>query len=307
MIDNKEVYEESLVNHIYFASTIRYFCTIIGLTFYRNNQDYIDRAILLGRRATSVTDLTIKYMNKELAKITTTSGVYITPFTEKVDLLTEKLFGVNMELQIKKDLDILNTRGDVIINNTLMDKINDLNNQALILANDFKAFCLEILDKMNSQKLFSYLYPSFFKYMYEEISVYVRDIERIISQKDYSEFYLREFVYYFNDLLISSTGFIRGLLDTMHQDIYDKLSIYIDAFSDLTMKYLKNNSDTTLFGETKEVVARFKVFLSSIIEELLNSKLYFITPAVTLDNFLTNVNVYIFLLERISSLSVKKK
>ena len=62
MIDNKEIYEESLGNHIYFSSTIRYFCTIIGLTFYRNNQDYIDRAITLGRRATGITDLTIKYM-----------------------------------------------------------------------------------------------------------------------------------------------------------------------------------------------------------------------------------------------------
>ena len=45
MLANQELSLQSIVNHVYFAGSIRSFCTAIGLTFFRNNQDYIDRAI----------------------------------------------------------------------------------------------------------------------------------------------------------------------------------------------------------------------------------------------------------------------
>ena len=75
-----------------------------------------------------------------------------------------------------------------------MEKIDNLNNDATILINDFKEFCSEIKTKVDNGELFSYLYPDFFNYMYDEIAVYGRDLERIMSKKDYTEFYLNEFV-----------------------------------------------------------------------------------------------------------------
>lgn len=297
MLDNKQVYEQSLVNHLYFANTIRSFCTAIGLTFFRNNQDYIDRAIALGRRATEIINLTLSYMNKELSDAVLSSEVYITKYTKDIDLLTEKLFEVDMELQIDEDLEILRTRGDVSFNDELSSKIDALNNQSLILIHDFNDFCIEIKDKLDKQKLFSYLYPNFFEYMYEEISVYGRDIERILSKKDYTDFYLGEFVYYFNELLRKSAEYIRGFLDTSHQDVFDMATFYVDAFANLTEKYLKNNKDTSLNVETERLVSNYGDFISNVIERLLDKKLYFITPPITLDNFLTNVNVYLFILK----------
>lgn len=296
MLDNKQLYEQSLVNHIYFAGTIRSFCTSIGLTFFRNNQDYIDMAISLGRRATKITDLTIEYMNNILASEVLKNEVYITKYTKDIDDLTEKLFGINMELQIDKDISVLKSRKDVNYDNKTMQKIDELNNEALILINDFKDFCLEIRNKIDKQNLFSYLYPDFFNYMYEEISVYGRDIERILSKKDYTAFYLSEYAYYFNELLRKSAEYIRGFLDTSHQDVYDMATFYIDAFQDLTEKYLKKNNDSNLSIETERIVSNYKDFVSNIIERLLLAKLYFITPPVTIDNFLTNVNVYLLIL-----------
>ncbi len=67
MLDNKDIYEQSLVNHIYFAGSIRSFCTAIGLTFFKNNQQYIDKAIDLGVRASDIINKTISYMNKEIS------------------------------------------------------------------------------------------------------------------------------------------------------------------------------------------------------------------------------------------------
>ena len=298
MVENKEIAYESLVNHLYFAGSIRSFCSSIGLTFFKNNQNYIDRAIALGYRATDIINEAIVLMDKELASKVLESDVYITPYTKELDLLTQKLFNISLLIQIDKDIQILKSRETVSFNEDYIKKIDDLNNKSIGLINDFKDFCQEIKIKLDSQELFSYLYPDFFNYMYDEISVYGRDIERIMSKKDYTEFYLNEFTYYFNELLRESALYIRGFLDTVDQDIFDMASFYVNAFANLTEKYLKkSNTNANLNLETERLVTNYKKFISETIEKLLKSKTYFITPPITLDNFLTNVNVYLYILK----------
>ena len=82
---------------------------------------------------------------------------------------------------------------------------------------------MEIKTKLDSNDLFSYVYPSFFNYMFDEISVYGRDINRIKSKNDYTDFYLREFTYYFNELLRESAKYIRGFLDTIESELFELL------------------------------------------------------------------------------------
>jgi len=297
MLDNKEIYEQSIINHIYFAGSIRIFCTMIGLTFFKNNQSYIDEAIKIGTEATKICDLALSYSNSLIGKQVLNNEVYITKYTRDLNKLTEKLFNVDLKNQIDKDENILKTRSEVNYDNSLMEKINNLNNMGLILVNKFNNFVLDIKNKLDNGELFSYLYPDFFTYMYDEVSVYGRDLERIISKNDYTEFYLSEFTYYFNELLRKSAEYIRGFLDTSHQDIFDMASFYIDAFANLIEKYLKNNNDKELFMETEILVNEYKEFLITIIEKLLNKEIYFITPPIVFDNFLTDINVYLFILK----------
>ena len=296
MLDNKEIYYESLANHIYFANTIRSFCTTIGLTFFKNNQEYIDRAIALGYQSTDIIKEAINIMNKELATDVLTNDIYITSYTKELDLLTEKLFNINLLISIDQDIEILNNRIDIVINEEIMNLIDKLNNKSLSLINEFKEFAIEIKNKMETGNLFSYLYIDFFNYMYDEISVYGRDIDRIMSKNDYTDFYLREFVYYFNELLKKSALYIRGFLDTKDQDIFDMASYYINAFSSLTEKYLKKENN--LDSKTKVLVTNYRDFLISIIDKLLKAKTSFITPPLVLDNFLTNINVYLYILNK---------
>lgn len=298
MLTNQDIFEQSLVNHIYFAGSIRSFCSTIGLTFFKNNDSYIDRAIALGYRASDIINKTILLMNREIATAVVENDVYITPYTKDLDLLTQKLFEISLVIQIDKDLQILRDRGDVAFDDELIAKVNDLNQEAMGLISDFKAFCQEIKMKLDGGELFSYLYPDFFSYMYDEISVYGRDIERILSRKDYTDFYLSEYTYYFNELLRESALYIRGFLDTKDQDIFDMASYYINTFANLTEKYLKKtDTNTNLSVEAEKLVINYQKFVTDVIDKLLKAKISFITPPITLDNFLTNINVYLFILK----------
>lgn len=298
MLNNEDIFLQSLVNHIYFAGSIRSFCSTIGLTFFKNNDEYIDRAIALGYRAADIINKTILLMNKEIARAVVENDVYITPYTKDLDLLTQSLFEISLVIQVDKDLQILSDRQDVVFNDEVMSKIDSLNQEAMGLINDFKAFCQEIKMKIDGGEVFSYLYPDFFNYMYDEISVYGRDIERILSKKDYTDFYLSEYTYYFNELLRESALYIRGFLDTSDQDIFDMASYYINAFANLTEKYLKKtDTNINLSLEAEKLVINYQKFVTDVIDKLLKAKIYFITPPITLDNFLTNINVYLFILK----------
>lgn len=297
MLTNKDIYEQSLVNHIYFAGSIRSFCTTIGLTFFKNNQSYIDRAVALGYKATDIINEAISLMNKEISSAVLESDVYITPYTKDIDLLTEKLFDVSLVIDVDDDIKSLKNKGNVNYD-SVINKIDELNNKSLTLINDFKEFVTEIKNNLDKGELFSYLYIDFFNYMFDEISVYGRDIKRIESKNDYTDFYLREFTYYFNELLRESAKYIRGFLDTKEQELFDRASYFVNAFASLTEKYLKSRDNpVNLSVETERLVTSYKEYVTSVIKGLLATNVYLITPPVTLDNFLTNINVYLFIIK----------
>lgn len=299
MLNNKDYVYQSLVNHIYFAGTVRSFCTAIGLTFFKNNQSYIDKAIEIGYKATDIINKAISYTDKDLANEILKQEVYITKYTKDIDLLTEKLFDVDLKINIDNDIKQLENKKDINYNDEKILEINNLNSNGLSLVSEFNNFVQDIKTKIDNGNLFSYLYPDFFNYMFEEISVYGRDLERLNSKKDYTNFYLNELKYYFNELLKKSAEYIRGFLDTTHQDIFDIASFYVNSFDDLTEKYLKDNNSSNLILETEKLAENYKKFISNNIEKVLNSEIYFITPPIVLDNFLTNVNAYLYIINNI--------
>lgn len=298
MQDNLDLIYQSLINHIYYGGTIRSFCICIGLTFYKNNQDYINRAIEIGYKGTDIINKAFLYLNKELAEEILNQEVYITKYTKDIDLLTQELFDIDLKINVDNDIKQLENK-DKINYDEIKEKINIINQEGLMLVKEFNEFVKDIKIKIDKGELFSYLYPDFFNYMYEEISVYGRDLERIISKKDYTDFYLNELKYYFNELLKKSAEYVRGFLDTTYQNIFDIASFYINSFSELTEKYLKDKDNSNLFIETERLVTNYKIFISDIIEKLLNKELYLITPPVFLDNILTNINAYLFILKNV--------
>ena len=50
-------------------------------------------------------------------------------------------------------------------------------------------------------------------------------------------------------------------------------------------------------AETERLTSNYKDFISNNIDRLLKAEISFITPPVVLDSFLTNINVYLYLLK----------
>ena len=300
MITDKEFYIQSLRDHLYYLRTIRGFCITIELSFYKNNEEYISIAEDFSRKSEELSKEAISYTGGLISNEALKNNIYVSEYTLPCEELTEKLFGIFIDTTITKEE--LNFREGINqnINSELIENIKILNNKALTFAKNFKMFCNDIKEKMDSNNLFSFSYIDFFSYLFDEVNTYTEDLERIIAMENYSPIYATGFAYNFANTLLKTAKFIRDWTDPSNSDVFDLASYYVNAFDEIINKYLKSDispdNQEVLSNNMKEILVDYQDFIKKLLERLVNFEIYFITPPISIDNIYTSVNFYKFII-----------
>ena len=301
MITDREFYIQSLRDHLYYLRTIRGFCITIELSFYKNNEEYISIAEDFSRKSEELSKEAISYTGGLISNEALKNNIYVSEYTLPCEELTEKLFGIFIDTTITKEE--LNFREGINqnINSELINNIKILNNKALTFAKNFKIFCNDIKEKLDSNKLFSFSYIDFFSYLFDEVDTYTEDLERIIAMESYSPIYATGFAYNFANTLLKTTKFIRDWIDPSNSDVFDLASYYVNAFNEIIDRYLKSDispdSQEELSKTMKNLLVDYQDFIKNLLERLVNFEIYFITPPVSIDNIYTSVNFYKFIMD----------
>ena len=301
MLTEREFYIQSLRNHLYYLRTIRGFCITIELSFYKNNGNYIDIAKNFAEKCDELGREAISYTGGLASKEALDSGIYVTEYSLPCEILTEKLFGINIDTAFTEKELSLQAGMNENINKDIISNIEKLNEKALTFAKNFSSFCLEIRDKLDNNNLFSFSYSDFFSYIFDEINTYILDLERIIKMESYSPIYAVGYEYNFAVTLEKTARFIRDWVDVTHSDVFDLASYYVNSFAEIIDTYLKASISPDVQEELAKnmnlLLADYQNFLRNILSRLINKELYFITPPVSIDNIYTSVNFYKFTLE----------
>ena len=295
MLNEREFYIESLRDHLYYLRTIRNFCITIELSFYKNNLKYIEMCQDFANKCDELGKEAISYTGGFVSQEALENNIYVSEFSLACEKLTEKLFGININTTFtEEELKFqagLNKKIDV-------EKVKSLNEKALTYAKNFSAFCVEIRDKLDNNELFSFSYSDFFNYLFDEVNTYILDLERLIRMEGYSPIYAIGYEYNFAQTLLKTAMFIRDWVDVNATDVFDMANYYVNSFKEIIDKYLKASISPDVEKElsdvTNNVLTDYQDFLKNIITRLINHKLYFITPPVSLDNIYTSVNFYKF-------------
>ena len=297
MLNERNFFVQSLRDHLYYLRTIRNFCITIELSFYKNNlkyieicQDFANKCDELGREA-------ISYTGGFVSREALDNDIYVSEFSLPCERLTEKLFGIKIDTAFtEKELKFqsgLNEKFDI-------KGVMELNKKALVFAKNFSTFCLEIRDKQDSNELFSFSYSDFFNYLFDEVNTYILDLERLIRMEGYSPIYAIGYEYNFAVTLEKTAKFIRDWVDVNSRDVFDMASYFVNSFNDIVDRYLKASISPDVEKELGDVMnsilADYQVFLKNILAKLIDHKLYFITPPISIDNIYTSVNFYKFTL-----------
>ena len=304
MVNDTTYISQSLINHLFFLRTIREFCLNIQLSFYRNNKEVIDIAEALGKRYEELGMEAIELANGRVPNQIIKSNSFITDYTLNTELLTEKLFDVNINTNLTTDeanLIGFNNVSEVNFDEQVISRTNNLNSNAIELTNNFIEFCRYVRDAIKNTNLFSYSYLLIYNYMIEEAGLYVSDLERLQKRNSVDPTYIVNFEYYFLNSLIKTTKFISGLSDPGQINLITNANNYLKAFSNLLKKY----QDTVISPDTLKVlneeaislVDNFRIFVGKLIDGILNENYYFIVEPVFFDNILTEVNYFLYLLK----------
>lgn len=304
MLSDTRFITQSLIDHLFYLRTLREFCLNIQLAFYKNNQSIIEIAEGLGKWYEELNVEAISLSNGRIPNQILKNGYFITDYTLNTELLTEKLFGVdiNTNLTIEQtNLIGFDNISEIEVTDELLNKISTLNNNALELTKNFIEFCRYLRQEMATGELFSYSYPLIYTYMIEEAGLYAGDLERIQEKNNADPTFIINFQYYFSNSMMQAAQFIIGLSDPNQTSIITNADNYRKAFANLMKKYQQSSNSPeaqqVLNEEAIDLIQSFRNFLNRIIESILNNTNYFIVEAVFFDNLLTEANYFLYLLQ----------
>ena len=301
MLTNVEIFNQSIVNNLYFLRTIREFAASIELSFYETNQVYIDIANNFRKEAESLVLETTKLANGNVNQNFLEYALNTVKYSKEIELLTEKIFNINLNRSITDSELSIKANSQITVTNEMLEKTKAINEKALVLSQNFITFANDIRSSLLKNELFSSLYPDYYTYIYNDISIYISDLKRIIYKENYSPMYVMDMEYYFNEALGKTAEFIRGWLDPINLDLFDRSTYFANSFRNITNEYLNVNMTPDLQIELKSktinLVKQYKLFVEQIIEKLLNASLYLAVSPITIDNIYTSINSYLYAIQ----------
>ena len=301
LLTDREFFIQSLRDHLYYLRSIRGFCITIELSFYKNNDAYIEIAENFASKCDELGREAISYTGGFVSQSALENEIYVTKYSLPCELLTEKLFGIEIDTAFTEDELRFQAGTNEKINDTVINNIKKLNEKALTFAQNFKMYCNEIRTKLDNNELFSFSYSDFFSYLFDEVDTYILDLQRIIAMESYSPIYAVGYEYKFANTLQKTARFIRDWVDVSSSDIFNLATYYVNAFGEIIDLYLKASISPevqeTLAINTNNLLIDYQDFLRNILERLIKGEIYFITPPVSIDNIYTSVNFYKFILD----------
>ena len=300
LLTDREFFIQSLRDHLYYLRSIRGFCITIELSFYKNNNEYINIAQNFASKCDELGREAISYTGGFVSREALANQIYVSEFSLPCELLTEKLFGIEIDTAFTQEELSFQAGMNENINSDIINNIKKLNEKALTFAQNFKMFCNEIRTKLDNNELFSFSYSDFFSYLFDEVDTYILDLQRLLAMEGYSPIYAVGYEYKFATTLQKTARFIRDWVDVSSKDVFDLATYYVNSFGEIIDLYLKASISPdvqeTLAKNTNALLVDYQDFLRNILRRLLNRELYFITPPVSIDNIYTSVNFYKFVL-----------
>lgn len=302
MLTDKEFFLQSLVGNLYYLRTLREYAARIGLSLPSIYQEYIKRAKELALRSEELDNRLKKYKNNSFPKYVIDSGIIATPYTLELELLTEKLFGIEIDTTVtQEELNLI--PGDITPTEEQVKDMQNINEEAYALVNDYIDFAKEIHEKMEKQEIFAFYYNTINLYLIEEANLYISSLERLKEKATVNPSYVIDNQYFGTLGMQAIATFIRGEIDPIHKDIFDEANNFVIEYRNILAEYEnmimtpENQKNMTI--NSLELAKRLKIFVENCIQRLLKKEIYFISPPITKDNELTAINFFIFGLNQV--------
>ncbi len=300
MLSDSKFIENSLISNLYYLRTLREFCARVQLSLPSTYKEYIDTAGKLAKQCEELGREIMKYANGNIPSVALNSDIFVTPYTLRLEELTNKLFAYDINTDITKQ-ELALEPGIPKPNPEIVKSLEEINQEALRIANEFINFSSELSNNIGNQNAFCFYYNSLNTNTVYEMNVYISILERLINKDNLDPLYVIDYEYGFNKLMAGIATYIRGECDPIYVDVVNQANNFVNEYSNLVLEYeniiLSPENQKNMTYNSIELSKRFKLFVEDCLNKLLKKELYFSSPPITKDNALTDINFFIYNLE----------
>ncbi len=143
MLSDSKFIENSLISNLYYLRTLREFCARVQLSLPSNYKEYIDIAGKLAKQCEELGSKIMKYANRNIPSVALNSDIFVTPYTLRLEELTNKLFAYDINTDITKQELALEPEIPKP-NPELIQALEEINQEALNIANEFITEAAEV-------------------------------------------------------------------------------------------------------------------------------------------------------------------
>ena len=302
MLTDKDFFLQSIISNFYYLWTLREYVGRIEVSLPSIYESYIKNSQELAKRAEILDKKVAEFAYNGLPKKIVESEIIVTPYTKELELLTEKLFGLDIDTSITDK--VFNVKISNV--NPTEEQINEMkkiNLEGKKIANDFIEFANNLYTKVENQEVFTFFYNTINLYLIEEAKTYISSLDRLEEKATLNPSYIIDYQYASTLRMQAIATFIRGEIDPYYKNIFDDANNFVLEYRNMLVEYEnmimtpKNQNNMTI--NSLELVKRFKKFVEDCIKKLLKKEIYFISPPTTKDNMLTAINFFIFNLQEV--------
>lgn len=298
MLNDINFISQSIEANLTYGLAIREMALDLKLSFLEKDEQIQDTTRSFFRAFDALVNETLDIADGNVPQEMIDDQIVATNYTLDMYILTEQLTGVNMDQELILKLEKIKA-GIPKPTPELIKKVEEINNQAVILLTNFKKFLEQLYDDVINVRLFIFSYGLLIEHLIQRIDLYYYSMDRLIHREKYSPTYVAKVQYDFNNLVKQDTKFINAFVNQTERDVMEEARKYEQNFEMLLKTYqipLTPDNQKLLSERSYALNASFAEFVKGLLDRINNRDIQFMVEPVFIDLILRESNMFKFIL-----------
>ncbi|MDF2881017.1 MAG: hypothetical protein K0R54_1574 [Clostridiaceae bacterium] len=310
MLSDSEFVRQSLELNLFFMRIAKEHSIFLEAGFTARDRTFIEQSEMLKNIFTQLIIETIRMSEGIISAETASSGELVTDLTLTAERETQFYTDIKIDSTITTMEASLAFASPRQITTNTVRQVQDLNNRAIIAAEQIAAFKSNLLQNVLSCRMFTTNYPLLIDHILREAKFYLRMLRILQSRREFD--IVKEAAYqetFWNRIMAEHSKFIRGLLDPTEGKLFDTANDFGERFDALTEEGKNLSKDLGLLPSLTDKSLKNTVgirdFKKQGTEGIIQCKIRSIAFPLLGDHVVREANHYIRMLKNFKQYNMK--
>lgn len=292
MISDEEFIRQSIESNLLYCGTMLELTYSLGFSFLSKDVEVTNEIKNFYNRFKQQMLKTLDIANRNISQELIDSHILYTKYTIPLYELAEELTGNIADIDIITKLMMLKP-GTPIVSAELLNEVITINKETLKILKEYIDFITYVNNQVLKLNLFVFKYGLYIEEVKNRASFYYDNLLRIINKEKVSVILIDKNLEEIKDLMERNALFINGFVNQSEDSIISEARNFADKFNQLDLSnisQLSKEEQQNIYNNARNLIDSFIIFITNLIEKLLNRNIQFMVGPAYLDICLREAN-----------------